>query len=118
MYRPAREFSRDPLQPDFHAKYIFEQGQRLARQAIQKQSENRSGKPHADELANTIHEALEINSLMWKMALPREVREINNYNVLQSGLGKKCLIASQLVSGSPPKPVVHRSRRPPLNRGP
>jgi integrase len=45
--------------------------ERLARQAIGRQSANRSGKPPADEVANTTDEALEINSLMWKMALPR-----------------------------------------------
>jgi integrase len=44
---------------------------RLARQAIQRQSENESGKPGLDEVANTTDEALEINSLLWKMALPR-----------------------------------------------
>jgi enterobacteria phage integrase len=49
--------------------------ERLARQAIQRRSENRSGKPLADEVANTTDEALRINSLMWKMALPREERE-------------------------------------------
>ena len=27
MYRPAHELSRDQLQPDSHADYIFEQGQ-------------------------------------------------------------------------------------------
>jgi integrase len=45
--------------------------ERLARQAIQRQSENRSGKLDVDEVANSTGEALEINSLMWKMALPR-----------------------------------------------
>jgi hypothetical protein len=46
--------------------------ERLARQAMQRQSANRSGKPPADEVANATDEALEINSLMWKMALPRD----------------------------------------------
>ena len=39
--------------------------ERLARQAIQRQSENGSGKPLADKVANTSDEILEINSLMW-----------------------------------------------------
>jgi integrase len=46
--------------------------ERLARQAIQRQSENRSGKPLAGEVANATDEALKINSLAWKLALPRE----------------------------------------------
>jgi hypothetical protein len=29
MYGPSNEFSRDHLQPDSHAKYIFQQGQAL-----------------------------------------------------------------------------------------
>jgi enterobacteria phage integrase len=45
--------------------------ERLARQAIQRQSENRSGKLPVDEVANSNDEALEINSLMSRMALPR-----------------------------------------------
>jgi enterobacteria phage integrase len=50
--------------------------ERLARQAIQRQSENRSGKPLADEVANTTDEALKINSLMRKMALPRGIEPL------------------------------------------
>ena len=42
--------------------------ERLARQAIQRQTETRNGKPPADELANTTDGALKINSLMRKMA--------------------------------------------------
>jgi integrase len=45
--------------------------ERLARRAIQRQYENRSGKPDVDEVANTTDESLEINSLPWKVALPR-----------------------------------------------
>jgi hypothetical protein len=50
--------------------------ERLARQAIERQSRNRSGKPLAYEVANTTDEALEINSLMWKMALPRGIEPL------------------------------------------
>jgi enterobacteria phage integrase len=50
--------------------------ERLARQAIQRQSENRSGKPLADGVANTTDEALNINSLIWKMALPRGIEPL------------------------------------------
>jgi integrase len=45
--------------------------ERLARQAIQRQSENISGKLLPDGVANATDEALQINSLMSKMALPR-----------------------------------------------
>jgi site-specific recombinase XerD len=50
--------------------------ERLARQAIQRQSENRSGKPPAGEVANTTDEALKINSLTWKLALPRGIEPL------------------------------------------
>jgi enterobacteria phage integrase len=45
--------------------------ERLARQAIQRQSENKSGKPALDKVANTTEELVKINSLIAKMALPR-----------------------------------------------
>jgi enterobacteria phage integrase len=45
--------------------------ERLARQAIQRQSENKSGKPELDRVANTIDELAKINSLIAKLALPR-----------------------------------------------
>jgi integrase len=45
--------------------------ERLARQAIQRQSEKKSGKLFADEVANSTDEAIKINSLIAKMALPR-----------------------------------------------
>jgi integrase len=45
--------------------------ERLARQAIQRQSENKSGKPELDKVANTTRELSKINSLIAKMALPR-----------------------------------------------
>jgi enterobacteria phage integrase len=44
--------------------------ERLARQAIQKQSEIKSGKPESDEVANTTDELIIINSLIAKVALP------------------------------------------------
>jgi hypothetical protein len=45
--------------------------ERLARQAIKRQSENKSGKLELDEVANTTDELLKINSLINKVALPR-----------------------------------------------
>jgi hypothetical protein len=45
--------------------------ERLARQAMQRQSENRSGKLPVDEVANTTDQTLEINSLIARLALPR-----------------------------------------------
>jgi enterobacteria phage integrase len=45
--------------------------ERLARQAMLKQSENRSGKPELDKVANTGDELSKINSLIAKVALPR-----------------------------------------------
>jgi enterobacteria phage integrase len=45
--------------------------ERLARQAIKRQSENRSGKLELDEVANTTDELSKINSLISGVALPR-----------------------------------------------
>jgi len=45
--------------------------ERLARQAMQRQSESRSGKLPVDEVANTTDQTLEINSLIARLALPR-----------------------------------------------
>jgi enterobacteria phage integrase len=45
--------------------------ERLARQALQRQSENKSGKPELDKVANTTDELSKINSLITNMALPR-----------------------------------------------
>ncbi len=45
--------------------------ERLARQAIKRQSENRSGKPEPDQVANSIDELSKINSLISGVALPR-----------------------------------------------
>jgi hypothetical protein len=50
--------------------------ERLARQAIQRQSAGRSGKPLADGVANTTDELLNINSLLWKLALPRGIEPL------------------------------------------
>ncbi len=44
--------------------------ERLARRAIQRQSDDTNGKLPIDEVANTSDDALKFNSLMWKMALP------------------------------------------------
>jgi len=77
--------------------------ERFARPAIRRQSENRSGKPPAGEVANTTDEALEINNLMAKMALPREVRELRNFKGLPKRLGKWALIDLQCVLQPSPK---------------
>ena len=45
--------------------------ERLARQAMQRQTGSKIGKPLVDEVANTPDETLEINSLMSKMVLPQ-----------------------------------------------
>ena len=45
--------------------------ERLARQAIKRQSENRSGKLALDEVANSVDELSKINNLINKVALPR-----------------------------------------------
>ena len=45
--------------------------ERLARQAIQRQSEKRSGKLELDEVANSIDELSKFNSLISGVALPR-----------------------------------------------
>jgi hypothetical protein len=46
--------------------------ERLARRAIQRQSENRSGKLPVEEVANTTDNTKKINSLISKLALPGE----------------------------------------------
>jgi len=50
--------------------------ERLARQAIERQSKNKSSKPELDEVANTIDELTEINSLMNQMALPTGIEPV------------------------------------------
>ncbi|WP_409997996.1 tyrosine-type recombinase/integrase [Bradyrhizobium sp. SZCCHNS3002] len=50
--------------------------ERLARQAIQRQSENQSGKPQIGEVANPTDEAIKINSLAWNVALPRGIEPL------------------------------------------
>jgi integrase/recombinase XerD len=45
--------------------------ERLARQAMRKQSQNKGGKPALDKVANTTDELSKINSLLNKVALPR-----------------------------------------------
>ena len=45
--------------------------ERLARRAIKRQSENKSGKPELDKVANTTDELIKFNNLMSKVALPR-----------------------------------------------
>jgi hypothetical protein len=72
--------------------------ERLARQAIQRQFENQSGKLPVDEVAHNTDEALKINSLAWKMALPREVHELSDFKEIARSLGKPCLIELQCVS--------------------
>ncbi len=86
--------------------------ERLARQAIKRQSESRSGNPLADEVANTTDEALKINSLLWKMVLPREVCESNDFNALPRSLGKTCFIDLHGVSAWFPKPFCRTTGRP------
>jgi hypothetical protein len=57
--------------------------ERLARQAIQRQSESKSGKPALDKLANTTDELSKINSLISNMALPRGARGLSPINSLR-----------------------------------
>jgi hypothetical protein len=45
-------------------------------------------------------------NLLILLALPREVREANNSNWLQNGLGKKGVIEFQDISEGPPKPSL------------
>ena len=47
--------------------------ERLARQAIQRQSQSKSGEPALDKVANTTDELSKINSLISNMALPWEL---------------------------------------------
>ena len=43
------------------------------------------------------------------MALPREAREVSNFNGLTEGLGKKRIIEFQGISELPPKPSLSES---------
>ena len=54
------------------------------------------------------HEPKPLKAKRWKdeLALPREVREANNSNWLQNGLGKKGVIGFQDISEEPPKPSL------------
>jgi hypothetical protein len=83
--------------------------ERLARAAIKRQSESMSGKLQRDKVANTSDELIKINSLINKVALPREARETNKLNGLGKGLGKLAPIAFQYVSASTPKPLGARA---------
>src|SRR5262249_27789005 len=77
--------------------------ERLARQAIQRQSANKSGKPESDKVANTPEELTKINSLIAKMALPREAQELKNSNRLVRALGENGSVDPQSVSERAPK---------------
>jgi hypothetical protein len=44
------------------------------------------------------------------LALPREAREVSNFNNLSKSLGREGLIAFQYVSASPPKLLQARAR--------
>jgi integrase len=56
--------------------------ERLARRAIQRQSQNRSGKPALDKVANSTDELSKINSLLSKVALPRGLSCPSQFNDL------------------------------------
>src|SRR5215471_12252669 len=76
--------------------------ERLARQAIKRQSENKSGKLIREEVANNQND-VDIVSIIPSVALPTEARDLNKFNRLQVGLGRKVPIESQDISASPPK---------------
>ena len=60
--------------------------ERLARQAIKRQSENRSGKLELREVANQEND-IEAASLISHMALPREAHEFKQIQQLSSEFG-------------------------------
>jgi hypothetical protein len=62
-------------------------------------------------VANDGSEALEINNLMAKLALPREASESNGFKVLPRSLGKACLIDLQGVSAGSPKSILPQIRQ-------
>jgi hypothetical protein len=78
----------------------------LARQAIQRQSEKRSGKLELDEVANSIDELSKFNGLISGLALPREAREVSKINDLPKGLGAEYPIGFHSVSERLPKPTA------------
>jgi hypothetical protein len=66
--------------------------ERLARRAIQRQSENRSGKLPVEVVANTTDDTNKINSLISKLALPRGTRQPNEINDLtESGTSNRSM---------------------------
>jgi integrase len=93
--------------------------ERLARQAIQRQSTNQSGKPKQIQVANTTDDALDINGLIAEVALPRGAHYSSKFNDLLEGLGRKCPIELQSVSKTPPKPFrcLTQARRRVATRG-
>src|SRR5262249_41315706 len=58
--------------------------ERLARRAIKRQSENRSGKLADHEVANTTDELPKINSLTSKVALPTGLQGLSDFSGLLS----------------------------------
>jgi hypothetical protein len=76
--------------------------ERLARRAIKRQSENKTGKLTREEVANDQND-IEIASIIGRMALPTEAREPRNYNWLGEGLGHKPPIESQYIPPLSPK---------------
>lgn len=58
-------------------RYTRAAGQeRLARAALQKQSQDISGKPQADEVANPTGGSIKFNALIKKLALPRGIEPL------------------------------------------
>src|SRR3974377_90107 len=55
---------------------------------MRKQSENKSGKPELDKVANTPEELAKINSLIAKMALPRGIVTNETSRALAVGAGR------------------------------
>jgi hypothetical protein len=77
--------------------------ERLARRAIKRQTENKSGKLVREELANDQND-LEIASIISRVALPTGPSEVRDINDLTPGLGEIPATEFQRVSAMAPKP--------------
>src|SRR5262249_42428478 len=98
--------------------------ERLARRAIKRQAENKSGKLIREELANDQND-LEITSIISRVALPTGLQDLNDTNMLPTGgttfrsTGSQCFfsrMSHRLRSMRHRNLVLDERRHPPLVR--
>ena len=94
--------------------------EQLARRAIKRQAENKSGKLIREELANDQND-LEITSIISRMALPTGLQDLNDTNMLPTGgttfrsMGSQCFFSrmSQRLRSMRHRNLVPDERRHP-----